>query len=53
MLRLDFGDFTLVNLYIPKARIQHPWPEQRFAVKYPRWEPYARKTHVRFCAGGA
>jgi group II intron reverse transcriptase/maturase len=44
---------SLVNLYLPKARIQHPWPEQRFAVKYPRWEPYARKTHVRFCAGGA
>ena len=23
------------------------------AVIHPRWEPYARKTHVRFCAGGA
>ena len=22
------------------------------AVTHPRWEPYARKTHVRFCAGG-
>ena len=20
---------------------------------YPRWEPYAGKPHVRFCAGGA
>ena len=39
--------------YLPAPRIQHPWPEQRFAVKHPRWEPYARKTHVRFCAGGA
>jgi RNA-directed DNA polymerase len=25
----------------------------RFAVKYPRWEPYAGNLHVRFCAGGA
>ena len=23
------------------------------AVKHPRWEPYAGKLHVRFCAGGA
>jgi RNA-directed DNA polymerase len=44
---------SLVERYLPKARIRHPWPEQRFAVNHPRWEPYARKTHVRFCAGGA
>ena len=25
----------------------------RLAVKHPRWEPYAGKLHVRFCAGGA
>src|SRR6202048_3060600 len=31
----------------------HPWPNQRFAVTHPRWEPYAGKPHVRFCAGGA
>ena len=24
-----------------------------FAVTHPRWEPYAGKPHVRFCAGGA
>ncbi len=24
----------------------------RFAVKHPRWEPYAGKPHVRICAGG-
>jgi hypothetical protein len=24
-----------------------------FAVIHPRWEPYAGKPHVRFCAGGA
>ena len=26
---------------------------QTFAVTHPRWEPYAGKPHVRFCAGGA
>jgi RNA-directed DNA polymerase len=25
---------------------------QAFAVTHPRWEPYAGKPHVRFCAGG-
>ena len=35
------------------SRIIHPWPSQRFAVKHPRWEPYAGMPHVRFCAGGA
>jgi RNA-directed DNA polymerase len=39
--------------FLPRPLIQHPWPEQRFAVKHPRWEPYAGKPHVRFCAGGA
>ena len=26
---------------------------QAMAVTHPRWEPYAGKPHVRFCAGGA
>ncbi len=39
--------------FIPEPRILHPWPETRFAAKHPRWEPYAGKPHVRFCAGGA
>jgi len=43
----------LADLYLPKARILHPWPEQRFAVKHPRQEPYAGKPLVRICAGGA
>ncbi len=43
----------LANDYLPKSRILHPWPEQRFAVTHPRWEPYAGKPHVRLCAGGA
>jgi hypothetical protein len=24
----------------------------RVAVTHPRWEPYAGKPHIRFCAGG-
>ena len=27
--------------YLPRPRILHPWPNQRFAVKHPRWEPSA------------
>src|SRR6266478_1519242 len=39
--------------WLPKPRILHPWPESRFAVRHPRWEPYARIGPVRICAGGA
>jgi group II intron reverse transcriptase/maturase len=41
----------LANDWLPQPRILHPWPERRFAVKHPRWEPYARIGPVRFCAG--
>ena len=44
---------SLVDDWLPKPRILHPWPSMRFAVRHPRWEPYAGKPHVRFCAGGA
>jgi hypothetical protein len=27
--------------WLPQPRILHPWPDQRFAVKHPRWEPNA------------
>jgi retron-type reverse transcriptase len=43
----------LANDWLPKPRILHPWPDRRFAVKHPRWEPYARIGPVRLCAGGA
>ncbi len=43
----------LVDDWLPVSRILHPWPAARFAVRHPRWEPYARIGHVRFCAGGA
>ncbi len=39
--------------YLPRARVSHPWPSERFAVTHPRWEPYAGKPLVRFCAGSA
>jgi group II intron reverse transcriptase/maturase len=43
----------LVNDWLPKPHVRHPWPDVRFAVRHPRWEPYARIGHVRICAGGA
>jgi len=44
---------NLAEAWLPKPIILHPWPSDRFAVTHPRWEPYAGKPHVRFCAGGA
>jgi RNA-directed DNA polymerase len=38
---------------LPLPTISHPWPDQRFAVKYPRWEPSAGVPLARICAGGA
>ena len=43
----------LADDWLPKPRILHPWPSERFAVKHPRWEPYAGIPPVRICAGGA
>jgi group II intron reverse transcriptase/maturase len=50
---------TLVDLgrradrWLPFPRILHPWPNRRFAVKHPRWEPSAGVPLARICAGGA
>ena len=43
----------LVDDWLPKPIILHPWPSDRFAVTHPKWEPYAGKPLVRICAGGA
>src|SRR5215472_9231947 len=43
----------LVDDWLPKPAILHPWPSDRFAVTHPRWKPYAGKPPVRLCAGGA
>jgi group II intron reverse transcriptase/maturase len=52
--RLTWDRMTkLVDAWLPKPTILHPWPSDRFAVTHPRWEPYAGKPPVRFCAGGA
>jgi RNA-directed DNA polymerase len=32
---------TIADAWLPKPRILHPWPDQRFAVTQPRWEPSA------------
>lgn len=29
------------DAWLPSPQILHPWPERRFAVKHPRWEPSA------------
>lgn len=31
----------LASEWLPSPRILHPWPQVRFAVKHPRWEPGA------------
>ena len=57
--RSDRGAMTfermkrLMDDWLPATRILHPWPVARFAVRHPRWEPYARIGPVRFYAGGA
>jgi RNA-directed DNA polymerase len=43
----------LADDFLPQARVLHPWPLARFAVKHPRWEPSALIGHARICAGGA
>jgi hypothetical protein len=39
--------------WLPSAKIQHPYPQQRFIVQHPRWEPSALAAHARICPGGA
>jgi group II intron reverse transcriptase/maturase len=43
----------LAAAHLPLPRILHPWPNIRFAVKHPRWEPGARIAPAGICAGGA
>ena len=39
--------------WLPPARISRPWPQRRFLVKHPTWEPSALAAHARICPGGA
>jgi RNA-directed DNA polymerase len=43
---------VLANRWLPTPRITHPWPDKRFAVKHPRWEPGAGIPPAGICAGG-
>jgi hypothetical protein len=48
IVRLTWGEITcLANDWLPQPRILHPWPQARFAVTHPRWEPYAGIPLVR------
>jgi RNA-directed DNA polymerase len=31
----------IADAWLPQPRILHPWPDRRFAVNHPRWEPSA------------
>jgi group II intron reverse transcriptase/maturase len=42
----------LAAAYLPLPHILHPWPDVRFAVNHPRWEPGARIAPAGICAGG-
>jgi len=44
---------VLQDRWLPRPRITHPWPDKRFAVRHPRWEPGAGMPHAGICAGGA
>jgi RNA-directed DNA polymerase len=44
---------ALQHRWLPRPRITHLWPSQRFAVRHPRWEPGAGMPHAGICAGGA
>lgn len=51
--KITWARMTVVQArWLPRPRITHPWPNVRFAVKHPRWEPYAGNPPVRICAGG-
>jgi len=45
--------YRLQRIWLPRPRICHPYPNQRFDAKHPRQEPYAVVPHVRICAGRA
>jgi hypothetical protein len=42
--RMTWARMTqLIDDWLSKPTILHPWPSVRFAVTHPRWEPYAGK----------
>lgn len=52
--RMTWGRISKVaDDFLPKPRILHPWPSDRFAGRSLRWEPSAQIGPARICAGGA
>ena len=51
-LRWHFKADKIASDYLPQPTTLHPWPQMRFAVTHPRWEPRAGIPLARFCAGG-
>ena len=43
---------SLAADWIPRPQILHPYPDKRFAVTHPRWEPCAGIPLARIWAGG-
>jgi len=43
----------IVAHWLPLARVRRLYPQERFIVKHPRWEPIALAAHARICSGGA
>lgn len=51
--RTDWNLMTkLGDRWLPKPRIQHPWPTKRFDATHPRQEPGARNALAGIRAGG-
>ena len=52
--RMTWGRISkLADDFLPKPRILHPWPSDRFGGRSLRWEPSAQIGLARICAGGA
>jgi hypothetical protein len=52
--KLSWDKFKpILNQWLPRPRVIHPWPNVRFRRRYPRQEPCAVMPHARICTGGA
>ena len=52
--RMTWGRISkLADDFLPKPRILHPWPSDRFGGRSLRWESSAQIGLARICAGGA
>lgn len=52
--RMNWKKFSpIMDRWLPRARVTHPYPHVRFYRQHPRQEPYARNGLVRIRPGGA